>query len=127
MNEIRAIIVDDEYLNRELISMLVTKFKPEVHISAIVGNIRDAHKVILEQKPQLVFLDIKMPDGNGFELLHKLGPRDFQVIFVTGFDQYEKEALRAQAFDYVIKPIDLEKFKETLDRVCTRITSGNSI
>ena len=123
MNEIKAVIVDDEFLNRELLALLIEKYAPEIKILSISSNLGEGRVAIRNLKPDLVFLDIKMPDGNGFELLKEFPERDFEVIFVTGFDNYSDRAFSMMAFDYVIKPIDIEKLEETLIRVCKKITA----
>ncbi len=125
MNNIKAVIVDDEFLNRELLNLLIERFSPEIKVLAIAGNLGEARQAIKEHQPDLVFLDIKMPDGNGFDLLAEFKNKNFEVVFVTGFDQYSERAFKMQAFDYIIKPIDIEKLDETLQKVCAKIREKN--
>lgn len=110
-------MIDDEYLNRKLIAMMVTKLNSDFVISGEAENIRDGLKLITELKPEVVFLDIKMPDGSGFELLRKIPEITFEVVFITGFDEYALLAFEFNAIDYVLKPIDMTRLQLTLDKV----------
>jgi two-component system LytT family response regulator len=121
MSEIKTVVIDDEFPNRELIKMLVTRASPEFVIVGEAGNLRDGYTLISEQQPDVVFLDIKMPDGSGFDLLNLFPVINFKAIFVTGFDEYVIKAFEYNAFDYVLKPIDTEKFQNTVTRVSLRI------
>jgi len=105
-----VIIVDDEATVRNtIISMLKTYF-PGINISAAVGSIEEAYKEIVHYKPDLVFLDIGLSDGNGFELIRKLNPPAFKVIFVTGHQEFALDAIKVSALDYLLKPVDSEEF-----------------
>ena len=126
MNSISAVIIDDEFFNRKLISMLIAKINPLFEITGEAENVRDGFKVINELKPDIVFLDIKMPDGSGFDLLNLFTKIDFEVVFISGFDQYALQAFDFNALDYVLKPIDGDKFKITLDKVHARIASNEN-
>src|SRR4051812_27075175 len=101
MNDIKVVVIDDEFFNRGLITMLIKRFKPGFVIAAESGSLREGYAAIEENKPHAVFLDIKMPDGSGFDLLRMYDKRDFEVVFVTGFDEYNMKALEMQALDYV--------------------------
>ncbi|PBQ34329.1 hypothetical protein CNR22_21980 [Sphingobacteriaceae bacterium] len=123
MSKIKAVIIDDEYLNRKLIELLVVKINPGFEIVGEAENVRDGISVIKQFKPNVVFLDIKMPDGSGFDLLSHFLEIDFDVVFITGFDEYTLQAFDFNALDYVLKPIDLDKFKITLEKVEQSIKS----
>jgi two-component system, LytTR family, response regulator len=125
MSKIRAVIIDDEYFNRELIAMLIGKANQNFEVCGSANSVRDGLKIINECSPEVVFLDIKMPDGTGFDLLRKLEPIRFEVIFVTGFDNYALQAFDFNALDYVLKPIDIDKFRHTLDRVEQRLNRAD--
>jgi two-component system LytT family response regulator len=105
----RAILVDDEYSNRVLLCDMLKANCPEVEVVATADSADTAFLVINQLKPDLVFLDIKMPDKNGFDLLRMFESISFSVIFVTGFDQYALKAFEFNALDYVLKPIDYTK------------------
>jgi two-component system, LytTR family, response regulator len=117
----RIIIIDDEHFNRELIAMLIRRYSPSAEIVAEEKSLRGGFRVITELDPDVVFLDIKMPDGTGFDLLRMFNAPRFEVVFVTGFDEYTEKASLFNAYDYVLKPIDLEKFEQTIKGVQARV------
>jgi two-component system LytT family response regulator len=121
MNEIKAVVIDDEYFNRELIKLLVSRTNPEFSIVGEAENLRDGYSLIEEAQPDVVFLDIKMPDGSGFDLLRLFPVLNFKAIFVTGFDEYIVKAFEFNAFDYILKPIDTERFQDTVKRVRMKV------
>lgn len=103
---IKAVIIEDEPLVAELLANLLRIHCPHVEILASFRDPRKALEAIPQLKPGLVFLDVEMPHMNAFELLEKLGPVSFEVIFTTGYDQYAIRAIRFSALDYLMKPID---------------------
>ena len=111
----RAIIVDDERLARkELISLL--KDYHEIEIIDECSNPEDAIKSINKHEPDLLFLDIEMPEKTGFDLLQELD-KSPQVIFVTAYNDYALKAFEVNALDYLMKPVDPERLKETINKV----------
>lgn len=114
---INCVIIDDEAFNRALIRDFITRLNPAYHIIGEAFDIDSAYKMIVSQKPDLIFLDIKMPGGSGFDLLEKFELNEFEVVFVTGFDEYAIKAFDFNALDYVLKPIDQSKFRNTLNQV----------
>ncbi len=117
---INCIIIDDESFNRELIRDFIARLNPAYHIIGEADNIDSGYDIIRRLKPDLVFLDIKMPGGSGFDLLGKFETNEFEVVFVTGFDEYAIKAFEFNAMDYVLKPIDQSKFRHTLQQVKLR-------
>ncbi len=120
---IRAIIVDDETKSRETIFQMVSIYCKNVEVVAQAYDVRSGIIAIRRHNPELVLLDIRMPDGSGFDLLRQIGKIDFKVIFVTAFEEYAIKAFKFSAIDYVLKPIDpdelvkaIEKSKELLDK-----------
>jgi two-component system, LytTR family, response regulator len=113
---IRAIIVDDEPLACERIRMLL-EGEPELRIVSECRNGKDALRAIEELNPDLVFLDVQMPELTGFEMLDRMDPARMPVvIFVTAYDQYALKAFEVSALDYLLKPFDRERFKRALGR-----------
>ncbi|WP_207533182.1 LytR/AlgR family response regulator transcription factor [Desertivirga arenae] len=108
---LNALIVDDEEYSRKSLYFLLQENCPEVTIGAIAKSVAEARNLIEEQQFQLVFLDIAMPKENGFELLPTLQKRNIMVIFTTAYDQYALKALKAEAVDYLLKPIDIVELK----------------
>ncbi|WP_434048753.1 LytR/AlgR family response regulator transcription factor [Sorangium cellulosum] len=113
---IRAVIVDDEPLAREGIRMLLAG-DPEVAIAAESGDGPGALELIRRLRPDLVFLDVQMPEMNGFEVMASLPPGELPaVIFVTAFDRYALRAFEVHALDYLLKPFDDDRFYDALRR-----------
>lgn len=104
-----AIIVDDELNNRENLRHLLILHCPGIEIVGQAASVSEAMHLIKKVSPAVVFLDIEMPGGNGFSLLEKLQPINFQVIFVTAFDSYALNAIKFSALDYILKPIDKDE------------------
>ena len=121
---IRAVIVDDEPLPRERIATLLASH-PEIELVAECGDGAEAVRVISETAPDLLFLDIQMPELDGFEVLEALGgDRLPAVIFVTAFDEYAVRAFEVSAIDYLLKPIDPARFELALGRALQRINAS---
>ena len=106
---IKALIIDDEPGVRKMLNLLLKQYCPDVQVAGEAGSVAEAYEMILELRPELVFLDIKMDDGTGFDLLRKFGKVDFHVIFVTAFDEYAVKAFRFSAIDYLLKPVEAEE------------------
>ena len=117
METIGAIIIDDELRAIELFSELLNEFD-EIDILAKAQNVDEGVQVILDYKPDIVFLDVQMPNKNGFELIHEIQNFDVQptIIFVTAYDDYAIEAIRHSAFDYLTKPVDPRLLKKAIRR-----------
>lgn len=116
MSKIRTIVVDDEKFAREGVSMLLSK-DVEFELLDACANGKQAVESISHYEPDVVFLDIQMPDFNGFEVLKRL-PETIKpiVVFITAFDQYAIKAFEASAFDYLLKPFDDDRFFDVLKR-----------
>ena len=113
---IRAIIIDDDQLVREIISKTVETYCPNVSIVAIAENVQSGVSSINEHKPDLVLLDIKMPDGSGFDLIKHFDKPDFKVIFISGYMEYAIKGYKFGAIDYILKPIDEEELSLAINR-----------
>ena len=112
----RAILIDDEISNLENLQTLLEKHCPQVTIMASAQNISDAVDVIEKYSPHLVFLDIQMGEKTGFDVLKLLPKRNFEVIFVTAYDQYGIKAVKFAALDYLLKPIDIEELINAVNK-----------
>ncbi len=106
----KAILVDDEQPNLDNLRTLLNTYCPRVEVCGTALNAENAKTLIYTHKPDLLFLDIQMPGQNGFDLLRNLY-RDFEVIFVTAYDQYAIQALRFAAIDYLLKPVDIHELQ----------------
>ncbi len=118
-----ALIVDDEHIGRENLSSLLESYCPQVTIIGKAGHVDEAFPLINEKKPDVVFLDIQMPQKSGFDLLDKFEDRDFLVIFVTAYDQYGIPAIKAGGLDYLLKPIGTRELKEAVRKAGAIIRS----
>ena len=117
---IQAIIVDDEPKNVKILKALLNEFCPEVRVIGEAATAEEAESVINERKPDLVFLDVEMPYGNAFDLLDKLKPVDFEIIFVTAFDDYTLKAFRYSAIDYLLKPVNIDELKAAVEKASSQ-------
>lgn len=117
MNKIRAILVDDEESARDVLQNLLLRFCPDVELVAKCENVLEAVEVIKKENPDLVFLDIEMPNYAGYELVNFFQEIKFEIIFVTAYDQYAVRAFETAAIDYLLKPIDIERLQGAIARV----------
>lgn len=115
--EISAIIIDDEQNARSNLRMLLEDYCPEVTIVAEAQSAAEAREMIATHHPQLLFLDINMPNEDGFELLESLPEKDFSVIFITAHNQFALKALKSGAIDYIEKPIDIDELIEAVYKI----------
>ena len=122
---LNAIIIDDEFANRELMSNLLETYCPDVTIAGLANGVDEGYKIICEKKPNLVFLDIQMPNGNGFQLLEKFKEIFFDIIFVTSYDQYAINAIKFSALDYLLKPIDITELKSAVEKAVKKVEKEN--
>lgn len=124
--KIRTIIVEDEPLARERMRNLL-ETDDAIEVCAECGDGRSAVDKITELEPDLLFLDIQMPELDGFGVLAELAiPKLPAVVFVTAYDQFAIKAFEVHAVDYLLKPFDRERFREALQRAKTRIASTQS-
>ncbi len=115
---IRAILIDDEVYIREIVrEQLVTNFNDTIEIVGEAGSVKDGVALIKEQKPDLLFLDIQLKDGTSFDILSQIDYKEFNLIFITGFDDHAIKAIKVGALDYIIKPIDTSEFNEAVVKV----------
>jgi two-component system LytT family response regulator len=114
---IKAIIIDDEPGNVQNLQSMLSAYCPDVSVLATANSASSGIEVITRCEPDLVFLDIEMPRENGFEMLEKLPSINFEVIFVTAYNQYAIKAIRFCALDYLLKPISIAELTASVERV----------
>jgi two-component system LytT family response regulator len=114
--EISCVIIDDEVNNIENLQGILTKWCPGVSVAAWATNADDGIKVIHAEKPDLVFLDIQMPEKSGFDLLQAFTQIYFEVIFITAYDQYGIQAIKFSALDYLLKPVDIADVQQAIEK-----------
>lgn len=112
----RAILIDDEISNLENLRTLLEKHCPQVNILATAQSVGAAVDAIEKHVPNLVFLDIQMGSQTGFDVLKLLPVRNFEVVFVTAYDQYGIQAVKFAALDYLLKPIDIEELMQAVSK-----------
>lgn len=114
---IRTVIIDDESTAREAVTHMIDLYSDnKVEIVGYGDSVKGGIEAINRHNPDLVLLDIKMPDGNGFEVLKAFGDISFDVIFITAYEQYAIKAFKFAALDYLLKPIDPEEFRKAIER-----------
>lgn len=114
---IKAIIIDDESNNQELISNLLTTYAENIHVVALANSVETGFNAINDHHPDLIFLDIQMPDGTGFDLLKKFDKINFKIIFVTAHQEFAIEAFKFSALDYLLKPLSPSNLIEAVKKV----------
>ena len=124
---IRAILVEDETKSRQLLNSLLDKYCKDIEVVATAANVEKAIEEIQKHHPDLVFLDITMPDGTGFDLLEKLAPLTFDIIFTTATDKHAIKAIKYSALDYLLKPIDIDELKEAVNKLVQKKNNLNTV
>lgn len=119
---LHALIVDDEARSRDTLLRLTEKYCPEVQVVAQAGSVEEARQMLgAHPEANLVFLDVEMPGGNGFQLLDAFPEPHFLVIFVTAYDQYAIRAIRCSALDYLMKPVAIDELVESVRRAVDKL------
>ncbi|MEO8172444.1 MAG: LytTR family DNA-binding domain-containing protein [Sediminibacterium sp.] len=120
----KAIIVEDEKKNITQLKRLLEKYCRQVDVIGEALNAREGAAMINELKPDLVFLDIQMPKESGFDMLASLGVYEFDVIFITGYDQYGIQAVKCSALDYLLKPVQVEELVDAVNKAELKRRNG---
>ncbi|WP_294674888.1 LytTR family DNA-binding domain-containing protein [uncultured Fluviicola sp.] len=119
----KAYLIDDEQANREVLQILIQKYYPEITVIGESDNLNTfLESRQIQENTDLLFLDILMPDSTGFDLLNQLQKRTFEVILVTGFEQFALQAFEHSVIDYVLKPIDKDRFCSAIEKAKKRIS-----
>lgn len=114
---IKAIIIDDEERGIDVLFEMLSRYCPDVNICSTAFDIVTGTEMIRQYQPDVVFLDIEMPGKNGFELLEQFGDIDFEIIFVTAYNEYAIRALRFSALDYLLKPVNIDELQGAVQRL----------
>jgi two-component system LytT family response regulator len=114
---LKTIIVDDEQNAVDFISSIINEYCPGLQVAGKANNVAEGIERINELQPDLLFLDVEMPNGTGFDLLSHFPEKNFEVVFITAFNHYAIRAIKFSAVDYILKPINITEFIEAVDRV----------
>ncbi len=124
---INALIIDDEQKLREVLKIKLAQYCPDVNILGQAVNAKEGFEKITQLKPDLVFLDIAMPGETGFDMLSRFYKIDFEIIFVTGFNEYALDALKVSAVDYILKPVKTESLLNAVEKAKARIENRSRL
>src|ERR1044071_7537256 len=124
---INAVIVEDEKKSLEVLQALVAQDCPEVNIIGTADSVTSGTELINAKKPNLIFLDIEMADGSGFDLLERVGSGNYDVIFTTASDAHALKAIKFSAIDYLLKPIDGDELKAACDKLKEKTPNDASL
>jgi two-component system, LytTR family, response regulator len=125
--EITAVIIDDEVNSRQALKNLLEFYCPKVNLIGEADGVHSGFELIGQTNPQLVFLDIRMPDGTGFDLLRRFKKIPFKLIFVTAYDQYALNAIKLSAVDYLLKPVNPKELNYALEKAYNQIETDEQL
>lgn len=123
---INAVLIDDEKIVLESLGMLLADHCPDVTVIGTADSFKEGIRLLQEKDPDLVFLDIEMPHGSGFDLLEKFPDRTFDVIFVTAHSHYAIKAFKFSAVDYILKPVDVQELNNAINQIKRYRMSGRN-
>jgi two-component system LytT family response regulator len=118
---LRTIIIEDEEQKRLSLRQMLTELRPDVEIVGEAEDVQSALQLIKKHNPDLVLLDIKLPDGTGFDLLEQISNISFKIIFVTAYEEYAVQAFKFSAVDYIMKPVSASDLVHAIDKATNLI------
>lgn len=116
----KAAIIDDESKSRSILSTMLERYCPKVELIGEASSVEEGLRLIRTGEPELIFLDINMPGGNGFELLEHIEEHTLHIIFVTAYDEYAIQAIRKDALDYLLKPVNIRELEAAVNKAMER-------
>jgi two-component system LytT family response regulator len=119
---INTVIIEDEEKSAHVLQQLIKASAPEWIVCGTAGHVNNAVRLIETVQPQVVFIDIRIADGTGFDVLQQLSSHHFELVFVTAYDSYALEAIRHAAIDYLLKPIGVPEFETSVERLRKRLS-----
>lgn len=121
---LKAVIIEDEKHSRETLRSMLEEFCKDVEVIAMAGTVDEAVKVLSIYSPDIVFLDIELQTGTGFDVLQQIKDPNFEVIFTTAFEKYAIKAIKFSSLDYLLKPIDLDELQKSVDKARTQLDTN---
>ncbi len=121
---LKVVIVEDEKRSRETLRTLLEEFCKDVQVIATASSVNEAVKVLSVFSPDVVFLDIELQTGVGFDVLEQIKEPDFEIIFTTAFEKYAIQAIKFSSLDYLLKPIDLDELKQAVEKARERMDTN---
>ena len=116
---IKAVIIEDEKNSSELLKQFIVAYGSGIQVLGVADRVSSAIQLIKETNPAIVFLDVEILEGSGFDVLDAFEQPAFRVVFVTGYDHYALKAIKYSALDYLLKPVSVKEFKEVIEKVRT--------
>lgn len=123
----KVLIIDDETRTRELIAKMIDSFGFDVQCIPEGENVQSGIEAIQKHNPDIVFLDIQMPDGTGFDVIRSIEDKNFEVIFITAHEEFAIKAIKFSALDYLLKPVDTVELKAALERALESIDANKEV
>ena len=125
---LKSIIIDDELSARDIMTYMLGNYCPNIQLVGTADGVRTGRSLITRTDPDLVFLDVNMKDGSGFDLLKSFTNIDFNVVFVTAYSEFDLQAFNHGALDYLLKPVAKDELIRTIERIelIKRLKSGLS-
>lgn len=117
MQTIKAVIIEDEERSRIVLQNLLETYCPEVEVVGTADSVTSGAKIVRDLQPDVLFLDVQITGGTGFDVLEKVNDLNLSVIFTTAYDHYALKAFKFSAIDYLLKPIDIEELKSAVKKV----------
>ena len=124
---INAVLIDDEIDSNRILQTLLENYCPQVRVAGTADGVETATTLIREVRPDLVFMDIEMTEGNAFDLLNRLQPIEFHIIFVTAFDNHAVRAFRYNAIDYLLKPVNIRELCAAVEKISDKYAGINML
>lgn len=124
---VSAVIIDDDDISRKLLRSILKNTIGNIDLLGEAGSVSEGLSLIKQVNPELVFMDIRLPDGTGFDLLDRLNKIDFKIIFITAYREYAIKAFKYSAFDYIVKPIDIQELTRAVARIPKKKKDKNKV
>lgn len=118
--KIRVAIIDDDVKSVDALALLIRQYCPHFELVTTAHNVEEGAHAIISHEPEVIFLDVEMPDGTGFDLLKMLKNKNFEVVFITAHNKYAINAIRHSALDYLLKPFEIKDFLNAVERINTK-------